>query len=388
MTVSTTKAEQVHTGNAAATSFATNFKLLDAAHLVVRTRVIATGVETTRVLDTDYSVSGIDDDAGATVTYPLSGSPLPATQQIILVREVPFTQATSIKNQTGFFPEVLENAYDLIVMMAQQVRAKTDRALRFAIGSTFDAELPALDGNRTLITNSAGTAFVQGPTAAEISSAEGFATASANNAAAAAASAAEAATFDPDNFQPIDAALTQISDFTGFNDKFFYSTGGGMGDPAFLVEGTVTAAGRAILDDADAAAQRTTLGLGTAALMADSADTNLSNDPDAALRRDIAKAYVDSEVAAVGLGFDPDAEPVAVSRSNNTAYQNTTGFHMPVFIPGQAQGGTMQVSSDNSTWITVVSHGSGFGPSFTIVPPGWYYRASLSASSIIEYRAP
>jgi len=49
----------------------------------------------------------------------------------------------------------------------------------------------------------------------------------------------------------------------------------------------VTAAGWALLDDANATAQRTTLGLGSAALMVDSADANLANDPDGAARRDI-----------------------------------------------------------------------------------------------------
>ena len=54
----------------------------------------------------------------------------------------------------------------------------------------------------------------------------------------------------------------------------------------------VTAAGWALLDDADAAAQRTTLGLGSAALMVDSADADLAVDPDGAARRDIVAAAI------------------------------------------------------------------------------------------------
>ena len=49
-------------------------------------------------------------------------------------------------------------------------------------------------------------------------------------------------------------------------DKYLYSTAADV-----WTEGSVTAAGRAILDDADAAAQRTTLGLGTIATQAASA---------------------------------------------------------------------------------------------------------------------
>jgi hypothetical protein len=54
---------------------------------------------------------------------------------------------------------------------------------------------------------------------------------------------------------------------------------------------TVTQASWDLLDDADAAAQRVTLGVA-----ADSADANLANDPDAALRRDLAKTYIDGRI--------------------------------------------------------------------------------------------
>lgn len=61
---------------------------------------------------------------------------------------------------------------------------------------------------------------------------------------------------------------------------------------------TVTAAGWAVLDDANAAAQRTTLGLGSAALMVDSADADLAVDPDGAARRDIVAAAMAAAIAA------------------------------------------------------------------------------------------
>lgn len=63
--------------------------------------------------------------------------------------------------------------------------------------------------------------------------------------------------------QPLDATLTGLSGVTTAADQLIYATG----VDTFAVTG-FTAAGRALLDDADAAAQRTTLGLGTIATQA------------------------------------------------------------------------------------------------------------------------
>lgn len=67
------------------------------------------------------------------------------------------------------------------------------------------------------------------------------------------------------NVQAYDAGLASIAGLTTAADRMIYTTASDV-----YAVATLTAAGRAILDDADAAAQRTTLGLGTIATQASS----------------------------------------------------------------------------------------------------------------------
>ena len=76
----------------------------------------------------------------------------------------------------------------------------------------------------------------------------------------AALSITESQISDLGSYQPSDAGLTSIAGLTTAADKMVYTTASDVYAVADL-----TSAGRALLDDADAAAQRTTLGLGSAA---------------------------------------------------------------------------------------------------------------------------
>lgn len=141
-----------------------------------------------------------------------------------------------------------------------------------AAGTTFqplDADLTAL---AALSTTSFGRSVLEAANAAALRTLAGLGTAALSALGdfdpAGAASAAQAAS------QPLDGELTAIAGLTSAADRLPYFTGS-----AAAAVATFTAAGRALIDDADAAAQRTTLGLGslaTASSLAHSATTGIT----------------------------------------------------------------------------------------------------------------
>lgn len=73
--------------------------------------------------------------------------------------------------------------------------------------------------------------------------------------------------------QPLDATLTALAGLTTAADRGIYFTGS---DTASVF--VLTSAGRALLDDADATAQRTTLGLGSLAVLSTVGTSQIDND--------------------------------------------------------------------------------------------------------------
>lgn len=132
MTVSTESNKVFYDGNGVATTFPYAFKIFENADLVV-IKTDTEGVDTTLVLDSDYSVSGAGDDTGGNVTYPLSGDLLATGEQLTIVREIDYLQETDLRNQGAWNPEVVEDEFDREVMMSQQLNEQASRALHFNV---------------------------------------------------------------------------------------------------------------------------------------------------------------------------------------------------------------------------------------------------------------
>lgn len=117
--------------NGAATSFAYGFKIDDAAYIRVVETVLASGVETDLVLNSDYTVTGVGDDTGNVVISPARA----AGRSVTLVRNVPFTQLTVLENQGAYFAEVVEAALDRAVARDQQLQEQISRAVVVPVSS-------------------------------------------------------------------------------------------------------------------------------------------------------------------------------------------------------------------------------------------------------------
>lgn len=125
MTVSSSINRVVQTGNGATTVWNYSFLIPDASEVVVQITDKTTGVVTT-LTTLQYSITGIGNPSGGTVTYTPA---LTTNQTITIQRILPVTQGTSLSNQGAFYPTVIETALDYLTMVCQQLNDATGRAL-------------------------------------------------------------------------------------------------------------------------------------------------------------------------------------------------------------------------------------------------------------------
>lgn len=123
MTVTTTTTTVSYAGNGSTQVFAYTFRILRAQDLVVKLVDTTTGVETTQVLNTDYTVSNVGVVTGGNVTFtvaPASG------KNVVIQRDSQITQDTDYIANDAFPAEAHELALDKLTLIAQEVDYKVD----------------------------------------------------------------------------------------------------------------------------------------------------------------------------------------------------------------------------------------------------------------------
>ena len=132
MTVSTDLIKVSYSGDDSTTVFAYTFKVFDEDDLVVIIRD-ANGVETTKTITTDYTVSGVGDVGGGNVTMLTAPA---STETVLILREQPITQGLDLVPNDPFPADSIEEALDKLVFMMQQQAEELDRCIKLSKTNT------------------------------------------------------------------------------------------------------------------------------------------------------------------------------------------------------------------------------------------------------------
>jgi len=234
MTISTTTARTTYNGNGITTVFTIPFRFLVNGDIVV-VSVSAAGVETTKILTTDYTLTGAGDDAGGSVTMlvaPANGT------RLIIYRDTDIVQETDYINGDPFPAETHERALDRLTMIAQEIGSDADRAIKVPVGdsSSLSTTLPAAaDRLDKFIVFDATTG------ATELSTVTQTEVASAVAAAYAAGSTADAVTFLQGGTGAVSrSAQAKLRETVSVKD--FGAMGDGTTDDTAATQAAVTAA--------------------------------------------------------------------------------------------------------------------------------------------------
>ncbi len=163
----------------------------------------------------------------------------------------------------------------------------------------------------------------------------------------------ETRTINVSGFQATDATLTALAGLTVSADQMIYATG----SDAFATT-SLSAAGRALIDDADVATMRGTLGLGTAATSAStaflaSASPSVSSGTLTVTANGITFSDGTSQTTANAGGGSLTVQEEGVALANNCSVLN--------FV-----GSSVTASGTGSTKTITISGGGGGGSSLTI----------------------
>jgi len=131
MTVSLTNAEVKLLGNGTTTQWPLGFELTDANGLSVSVWD-SSGNETVLDLYTDYSVSDIGSELGATITYPLLGAALPDGKFLYVKRTTDLTQQMDGGAEQALNAQQIVAQIDKMAMQIQELKAQLSRTLRMA----------------------------------------------------------------------------------------------------------------------------------------------------------------------------------------------------------------------------------------------------------------
>jgi hypothetical protein len=129
MTVSSTTTKNSFGGDGIATAFSYTFKIFDEDDITVVLRNNSTGAETTQSITTNYTVSGVGNAGGGTVTFVTAP---PTGNTVVLLRITSLTQLTDYTPNDPFPAESHETALDKLTHITQELSEEVGRSLKLS----------------------------------------------------------------------------------------------------------------------------------------------------------------------------------------------------------------------------------------------------------------
>lgn len=157
MTVQNTTVKDIYVGNGATTKFPITFQMTDHPEYI---KVYITGDDSVAKETENFTV----DLEAKTVTYPAAGDPLPDGHKITIYRELPLYQLMKLVNQGPFFAENIEDSFDDVIFIAQQLAEMLGRTLYLNVDNkAISTLLPAPMPNEGFYWDETGKKLISGP---------------------------------------------------------------------------------------------------------------------------------------------------------------------------------------------------------------------------------
>ena len=150
MTISSTINRTSTAGDGSATAFSFPYLFFADDDLNVILVVDSTGVETVKTITTHYTVAGAGNAAGGTVTM---GSAPASGETLVIIRKEQFTQGLDLVENDPFPSDLVEQQFDSLTMLTQQMNTEISRSFKLSDGDTTGAD--------TTLSTPVANAFIQ-----------------------------------------------------------------------------------------------------------------------------------------------------------------------------------------------------------------------------------
>ena len=143
MTISVTAVRMNYVGSGSLSSYPYTFRVDDETDLEVQQSDSDDDNATTLVLNSDYTVTGVGSESGGNV---ILGSNLASGYHLAITRVSPRLQSTDLEQRGSFNPETIEDRFDRITMLIQELADDISRAAKVSRtggseGSEVDADI-------------------------------------------------------------------------------------------------------------------------------------------------------------------------------------------------------------------------------------------------------